>query len=203
MEARQRPKKKAGHPRLAAGRFQKQGNLLARLVSGGHEMCRPTLTSRIFKSLYRGLDGVQSGITTFRRFSTVSHYLKPVTLKMEWRAEVRFQGQQRGWGVFDCPPAVRGSTGDHILLMTFRNSDEVRWPMKFTRLSLPELFLTECSKWESLLRAACLCLPFVCCVCRGHIASLLVHRPPINPPVEGGRSQNHGLQSVNCGQDIR
>ena len=70
MEARQRPKERVGHSRLADGRFNKQGNLLARLVLGGHETSRPIPTARILKSLHKSLDRVQSCITTFRRVST-------------------------------------------------------------------------------------------------------------------------------------
>lgn len=50
MEGRARPKKEADHAGLVGGRLSKPGNVLTRLVLGGHEISRfPFLLARILE----------------------------------------------------------------------------------------------------------------------------------------------------------
>lgn len=79
MNTRQRLKKEVGHFRQAGDRFKKQGNLFTRLVLGGHETSSPPTYCWNLESLYRGMYGVQSCITTIQRVSTPPHYLKSVS----------------------------------------------------------------------------------------------------------------------------
>lgn len=54
-----RPKKEADHSRLVGGRFDKQGNLLTRLILGGRKASRSSYPPARILSFYRGLNGVQ------------------------------------------------------------------------------------------------------------------------------------------------
>ena len=58
MEDKERLKKEADHSRLLGGRFNKQGNLQARLVLSSCRMSRSLLLPTRILSLYRGLNWV-------------------------------------------------------------------------------------------------------------------------------------------------
>lgn len=58
IESKDRPKKEAGHSRLAGGSFNKQGSLHTRLVLGNHRRgMSPHLPTRIFKFYIEALTG--------------------------------------------------------------------------------------------------------------------------------------------------
>ena len=128
MEGKERLKKEADHSRLVRGRFNKQGNLQTRLnlvaTRWALQPCPPE-----FKSVYRGLNWVQSHIPS--RWSQITHCsLKAASLKQLWLwewwvegtwVEYTLQGQGRGWETSNCLGPDWESIGGHVLLMNSSN----------------------------------------------------------------------------------
>ena len=143
MEGKERQKKEADHSRLVGGRFNKQGDLLTKLVLGSHKMNRSLPSSTKLLQVYiEALMGVQSHISP----DGLKDILLSQGYTLERAASVWKVGRMciprmgLGWRPSKCPSPVQGSTGGHALLITSSNKasswDDVRGGF---RNSLPHI----------------------------------------------------------------
>ena len=94
-----------------------------RLVLGGHKMkLPPTLAHQKLKCIYKDLK-LGSLMYTIRMVSAQHCFLKTTSLKwllvQQWQAEHTFKEQGWEWGASDCLGPDQGSTGHHVLSVTY------------------------------------------------------------------------------------
>lgn len=120
-----RPKKEADHSRLVGGRFDKEGNLLTRLILGGRKASRSSYPPARILSFYRGLNGVQPR-TQFRVLTHCS--LEAASLKTA--PAVGTVGgayiPRRGGARSLLPPGSTGGCG-YVLSMSSSNNASRRY----------------------------------------------------------------------------
>ena len=94
MKGKEKPKREADHSRLVDGGFNKQGNLTYRLILSSHKTKDLHTCHQSLKSLYRGLNWVQSHILS--RWSqlhlTLSRCILGNGAHCEWWGEHMLQG---------------------------------------------------------------------------------------------------------------
>lgn len=77
-EVKETPKTRADHPRWVGGRFKKQGNLLMRLLLGGHDEQISTPACQILEVYIEALTG--SVMNTIQKVSIPPYSLKAMSL---------------------------------------------------------------------------------------------------------------------------
>lgn len=95
MQRARRPKKEADGPRLVGGRYNKQGNLLMKIVLGDYKvsrsLCRPTRILTVYTKALMGFSHVSSPDGLNNKATSLQQLLA-----WEQGAKCAFQGREKG-----------------------------------------------------------------------------------------------------------